>query len=107
MSGESSSESSALVEYILDEEYVLGTIIYVLLCIPAYFWLKGPIGFAGKVDGSVVIVAMITGSILLVPATARFLRNRFGIGVPENLERVRSQAFKDSFNTLSQEEGDR
>lgn len=86
---------------------MLGTIVYVLICIPAYFWLEGPVGIAGTVDGSVVIVAMVTGSILLVPMIAKILRGRFGVGVPENLERIKSEAFKDSLDTLSQEEGGR
>lgn len=107
MSGEPTSGSSAIKEYLLDEEHVLGTIVYVVLCIPAYFWLEGPVGIAGTVDGSVVIVSMITGSILIVPAIAKFLRSRFGVGVPENLERIQSEAFKDSIDTLSQEEGGR
>lgn len=107
MSGEPSAERSALVDYLLDEEHVLGTIVYVLLCIPAYFWLEGPVGIAGTVDGSVVIVSMVTGSILLVPMIAKILRSRFGVGVPENLERIQSEAFKDSLDTLSQEEGGR
>ncbi|MFB6281470.1 MAG: hypothetical protein ABEH40_05585 [Haloferacaceae archaeon] len=107
MSGEPTSGSSAIIDYLLDEEYVLGTLVYVVLCVPAYFWLEGPVGIAGTVDGSVVIISMITGSILIVPAIAKFLRSRFGVGVPENLERIQSEAFKDSIDTLSQEEGGR
>lgn len=99
-------ELSRVLTSLLDREYPLAVVIYVVLCIPAYFWLEGPVGTAGTVVGSVVIAAMITGSLLLVPLLAWFLRNRFGIGVPENIERVENGAFRDSFNTLSQEEGD-
>lgn len=104
MSSESSTETPAIIEYLLDEEYVLGTLIYVAVCIPLYFWFEGPVGIAGTVYPSVVIFAMVSGSILLVPMIAKILRTQFGIGVPENLERIKGGAFKDSLGTLSQEE---
>lgn len=103
MPARENSDSHVIVQYFLEEEVPLATVIYVLACIPAYFWLEGDVGNAGYVDGSVVIIAMVTGSLLLVPLIAQTLRQRFGIGVPERIEKEESDIFGGSFGTSSGE----
>ncbi|WP_227356459.1 hypothetical protein [Haladaptatus salinisoli] len=53
-------------------------IAYAFLSIPVYFWLEGPVGTAGTVDGSIVIAGLVLGSIMFVPIIKAVLTNRFG-----------------------------
>lgn len=99
MASSNQDDRHKLVQYFLDEELPMATVLYVLACIPTYFWLEGDMGNTGSIEGSVVIIAMITGSILLVPLIAQTLRHRFGIGVPQRIEKDESDIFGGTFAT--------
>ena len=56
----------------------IAIIVYVAICVPAYFWLEGPVGIAGTVDGSLVIAALALGSIMFVPVIKSVVEKRSG-----------------------------
>ena len=56
----------------------IAIVVYVAICVPAYFWLQGPVGNAGTVDASVVIAALALGSIMLVPVIKSIVDKRSG-----------------------------
>lgn len=66
---------------------LVATAVYVVLCIPAYFLLEGPVGNAGTVDGSVVIGGLVLGTILIVPIIRAMLRNLGLVGRQIEVER--------------------
>lgn len=55
-------------------------IVYALASIPAYFWLQGPVGTAGRVPVSVAVAGLVLGTILIVPPIKSLLENRFASG---------------------------
>lgn len=65
-------------EWVTDHPLVAATIVYVLLSIPVYFWLEGPVGTAGTIDGSIAIAGVVLGSIMFVPIIKAVITNRFG-----------------------------
>lgn len=72
----SESQSSGILDSV--DSLVVAVALYVIVCIPAYFWLEGPVGAAGTVHGSVVIAALILGSIMFVPVIKSVVDKRTG-----------------------------
>lgn len=54
--------------------------LYVVIAIPAYFLLEGPVGTAGTVDPSVVVGGLLLGSIMIVPMLKAALESRDLVG---------------------------
>ncbi|SHG41078.1 hypothetical protein [Halobaculum gomorrense] len=52
----------------------VAVVVYAALCIPLYFWLEGPVGEAGTVDGSVAAIGLIIASIMFVPVVRAGIR---------------------------------
>jgi threonine/homoserine efflux transporter RhtA len=48
--------------------------LYAVLCVPMYFWLKGPVGDAGTVSGSVVVSGLVVASIMFIPVLQAGIR---------------------------------
>lgn len=46
---------------------VVAIVAYAIICVPVYFWLEGPVGQAGTVDGSVAAIGLAVGAIMFVP----------------------------------------
>lgn len=67
---------------ILDRHIVsVAIVLYALLCVPVFLWLEGPVGIAGTVEDSVVILSLALGGILFVPALMIWLRRKkFDLG---------------------------
>ena len=72
------STGSPIREYVTEHQLGLATLIYALVCIPVYFWLEGPVGIAGTVDGSVVAIGLALGAIMVVPVVRSLLRGYAG-----------------------------
>lgn len=53
-------------------------ITYAIICVPAYFWLEGPVDAAGTVGPGVVVIALLSGSLLFVPVINAGLKRQFG-----------------------------
>ena len=53
---------------------VVATALYAVLCVPMYFWLKGPVGDAGTVSGSVVVSGLVIASIMFIPVLQAGIR---------------------------------
>jgi hypothetical protein len=68
-----------------------GTITYAVLCVPAYLFLVSSSflgadhGMAGTMDGSVVIGALILGSLMFVPALTLRFKRQYGGGQAQRL----------------------
>ena len=87
MVAQPSGQNKPTFSVLLDEHILLvATVIYVLVSIPVYVWFEGPVGTAGTVDPTVVIGALILGSIIFIPAIMAGLRNqrlKWGFGKNE------------------------
>lgn len=55
-------------------------VVYVVVAIPVYFWLEGPVGIEGTVDGSVAAIGLALGAILFVPVIRGVIRRNVGEG---------------------------
>ncbi|MFC4451265.1 hypothetical protein [Halorussus aquaticus] len=64
-------------EWITEHALTAALIVYVVLSIPVYLWLEGPVGIAGTVDASLVVAGLILGSILFVPVIKSVLTSKF------------------------------
>lgn len=76
----------------LSDRPVAGAIVvYALVCVPAYLFLISPsfLGAdhsrAGTMDGSVVIGALILGTLMFVPALTIRFKQQYGGGQAERL----------------------
>ncbi|WP_458189021.1 hypothetical protein [Haladaptatus sp. NG-WS-4] len=65
-------------EWVTNHPLGAAIVVYALLSIPFYFWLEGPVGTAGTIDGSIVVAGLVLGSIMFVPIIKAVLTNRFG-----------------------------
>ena len=72
------STGSPIREYVTEHQLGLAIAIYVVVSVPVYFWLEGPVGIAGTVDGSVVAVGLALGAIMVVPIFRSLLRGYAG-----------------------------
>lgn len=72
----SESQSSSILDSV--DSLVVSVVLYAILCVPAYIWLQGPVGDAGTVDGSLVVIALILGSIMFVPVIKSMVDKRTG-----------------------------
>lgn len=65
-------------EWITNHPLAAAIIVYTLVSIPVYFWLEGPVGIAGTVDGSVAAAGLVFGAIMFVPIIKVALTNWLG-----------------------------
>jgi hypothetical protein len=63
-------------QWITEHPLAAAVVVYALASVPLYFWLEGPVGTAGTVDGSVVVAGLVLGAIMLVPIIKAGLTNR-------------------------------
>ena len=74
----SQGESKKSLSDRLVDNHLLGISIalYIIIAIPMYFWLDGPVGNVGTIGPGVVVPALVMGSILVVPIIMSTLRAR-------------------------------
>jgi hypothetical protein len=58
-------------------------LVYLIICIPAFLWLEGPVGGIGMIDGSIVIAGLATGAIMFVPVIEAMVIQRFTLSPTE------------------------
>lgn len=73
MASATESQSSGIAQ---GNPLVVATVVYAIVCVPAYLWLEGPVGGAGTVDGSVAAIGLALGSIMFVPIIKAGIENR-------------------------------
>ena len=54
----------------------LSIFAYAIACVPMYFWLEGPAGQAGSIEGSVAAIGLAIGAIMFVPVIKAGIENR-------------------------------
>jgi hypothetical protein len=54
----------------------LSVLAYAIVCVPVYFWLEGPVGQVGSIEGSVAAIGLAIGAILFVPIVKASIENR-------------------------------
>lgn len=74
----SSTKDSRIGVAISNHQLAASLAIYVVIAVVAYAWLEGPVGIAGTVDGSVTVIGLALGSILIVPVIRGLLRKYVG-----------------------------
>ena len=72
------STGSPIKEFVTEHQLGLAIAIYVVVAVPVYFWLEGPVGIEGTVDGSVAAIGLALGTILVVPVFRALLRKYAG-----------------------------
>ncbi len=81
----------SITEKLTSRPAVAGTVVYALLCVPAYLFLVSPSflgadhSMAGSMDGSVAIGGLILGSLMIVPALTLRFKRQYGGGQTERL----------------------
>ena len=74
-----------------DRPLAAAIVVYALVCVPAYLVLVSPSflgadhAMAGTMDGSVVLGALIMGSLMFVPALTIRFKQQYGGGQAERL----------------------
>lgn len=67
----------SLLVRVLDRHLIAASfLVYVIVCIPVYFWLVGPVGDVNTIDSNVVVASLAIGSIVFVPAIMPWLRKK-------------------------------
>lgn len=75
-------ESQSLT-WLTNHPMVASTFVYLILCVPAFLWLEGPVDGAGTIDSSVVLIGLATAAILFVPVIESMLIRRFTLSSTE------------------------
>lgn len=81
----SNQNHSQYSQWVTDHSLVTSAILYLLICVPAYAWLHGPVEGVGTIDSSVVIVGLAIGAIMGVPVIRSTIVTRFVLKPTERL----------------------
>lgn len=77
-STEETGTGSPIREFVTEHQLGLAILTYAIVSVPVYFWLEGPVGIEGTVDGSVAAIGLALGAIMVVPIFRSLLRGFAG-----------------------------
>lgn len=82
--GHSNQEhASQSLAWMTNHSLTASALVYLLICVPVYLWLEGPVGGAGTIDGSIVLFGLATGTLLFVPIIKAMVIQRFMLSPTE------------------------